>query len=77
MQDINFNTLFPKKSIDFGEDELFDVAVIGAGIVGCGIFREFCQNGAKTVLVEKANDLLESAASKGNSAILHTGFDAP
>jgi len=76
MEDINFNTLFPKKSINFSEDEIFDVAVIGAGVVGCGVFREFCQNGAKTVLVEKANDLLEGA-SKGNSAILHTGFDAP
>jgi len=76
MEDINFNTLFPKKSIDFSEDEIFDVAVIGAGVVGCAIFREFSQNGAKCLLVEKSNDLLEGA-SKGNSAILHTGFDAP
>lgn len=59
MQDINLNTLFPQKSIDFSEDEIFDVAVIGAGVVGCGVFREFCQNGAKTVLVEKDNDLLD------------------
>ncbi|MEA1914544.1 MAG: NAD(P)/FAD-dependent oxidoreductase, partial [Campylobacterota bacterium] len=38
--------------------------------------KEFSQQGAKTVLIEKENDLLEGA-SKGNSAILHTGFDAP
>jgi len=73
---INLNNLFAKKSRDFDDDEIFDVAVIGAGVVGCAIFKEFCEQGAKTVLVEKANDILEGA-SKGNSAILHTGFDAP
>ncbi|HIP30607.1 MAG TPA: FAD/NAD(P)-binding oxidoreductase [Sulfurospirillum arcachonense] len=68
--------MFPKKKLECSEDEIFDIAIIGAGVVGCGIFKEFCENGAKTVLVEKANDILEGA-SKGNSAILHTGFDAP
>ena len=76
MKPIDLNNLFPKRKIDFKEDELFDVAVIGGGVVGCAIFREFCINGAKTVLVEKENDILEGA-SKGNSALLHTGFDAP
>lgn len=76
MKNIDLNNLFSKKQRNFSDDEIFDVAVIGAGIVGCGIFKEFCQNGAKTVLVEKENDILEGA-SKGNSAILHTGFDAP
>jgi glycerol-3-phosphate dehydrogenase len=64
------------KTADFSQDEIFDVAVVGAGVVGCAIFKEFCEQGAKTLLVEKANDILEGA-SKGNSAILHTGFDAP
>ena len=68
--------MFPKKNLQASNDEIFDIAVIGAGVVGCGIFKEFCENGAKTVLVEKENDMLEGA-SKGNSAILHTGFDAP
>ena len=76
LRDINLNTIFPKKSGTFSEEEVFDVAVIGAGVVGCGIFKEFCFNGVKTILVEKSNDILEGA-SKGNSAILHTGFDAP
>ncbi len=76
MKQIDLNNLFPKKTADFNEDEIFDIAVIGAGVVGCGIFKEFCENGAKTVLIEKENDILEGA-SKGNSAILHTGFDAP
>ncbi len=76
MRDVDLNGLFLKKERDFKDDEIFDVAIIGAGVVGCAIFKEFCQNGAKSVLVEKENDILEGA-SKGNSAILHTGFDAP
>ena len=76
MKYIDLNNMFPKKKFQISEDEIFDIAVIGAGVVGCGIFKEFCENGAKTVLVEKENDILEGA-SKGNSAILHTGFDAP
>ncbi|MGE4480526.1 NAD(P)/FAD-dependent oxidoreductase [Acidocella sp.] len=55
---------------------MFDVAVVGAGVVGCAVARRFALGGAKTVLLEKGADIL-SGASKGNSAILHTGFDAP
>lgn len=54
----------------------FDVAVIGAGIVGAAIARAFTLAGARVVVLEKAVDVLDGA-SKGNSAILHTGFDAP
>lgn len=55
---------------------IHDVAVIGAGVVGCAIARRFALDGASVVVVEKALDILDGA-SKGNSAILHTGFDAP
>jgi glycerol-3-phosphate dehydrogenase len=54
----------------------YDVAIIGAGIVGCALARRFAIDGARVVLLEKAHDVLDGA-SKGNSAILHTGFDAP
>jgi glycerol-3-phosphate dehydrogenase len=54
----------------------FDVVVVGGGVVGCAIARRFALEGARVVLLEKAADLLDGA-SKGNSAILHTGFDAP
>ncbi|MFC7054221.1 NAD(P)/FAD-dependent oxidoreductase [Hansschlegelia quercus] len=53
-----------------------DIAIIGAGAVGCAAARRFALEGAKVVLLEKGADLL-SGASKANSAILHTGFDAP
>ena len=55
---------------------LYDVAIIGAGVVGCAIARSFAIRGWRTVVVEKAADILEGA-SKGNSALLHTGFDEP
>ncbi len=53
-----------------------DIAVVGGGVVGCGVVRRLALAGASTVLIEKAADILDGA-SKGNSAILHTGFDAP
>lgn len=54
----------------------FDVAVIGGGVVGLAILRHFSMAGLKCVLLERGADIL-SGASKGNSALLHTGFDAP
>jgi glycerol-3-phosphate dehydrogenase len=55
---------------------MFDVAIIGAGVVGCAIARSFSIRGWKTLVLEKSSDILEGA-SKGNSALLHTGFDEP
>jgi glycerol-3-phosphate dehydrogenase len=54
----------------------FDIAVIGGGVVGLAILRRLALAGLKCVLLEKGADIL-SGASKGNSALLHTGFDAP
>ncbi len=54
----------------------FDIIVIGGGVVGCALMRRFALAGAKALLLEKGADIL-SGASKANSAILHTGFDAP
>lgn len=53
-----------------------DVLVIGGGVVGCAIARRLTLDGASVVLAEKGPDIL-CGASKANSAILHTGFDAP
>ncbi len=58
------------------DPEIFDVVIIGTGVVGCAMARRFVLDGAKVLVLEKAADVLDGA-SKANSAILHTGFDAP
>ncbi len=52
------------------------IVIIGGGVVGCALFRRFALGGLDPLLIEAAPDLL-AGASKGNSALLHTGFDAP
>ncbi|WP_442593798.1 NAD(P)/FAD-dependent oxidoreductase [Neobacillus sp. D3-1R] len=53
-----------------------DVTVIGGGVVGTSILRELSFYDLDTMLVEKHHDVCEGA-SKANSGIVHTGFDAP
>lgn len=53
-----------------------DVVIVGAGVVGCAMARRFALEGASVAVLERSPDIL-SGASKANSAILHTGFDAP
>ena len=53
-----------------------DAAIIGGGVVGCAVARRLALAGISVILLEKSADILDGA-SKGNSAILHTGFDAP
>ena len=52
-----------------------DVVVIGAGAVGCAIARELSKYDVKVVVVDKRDDV-GGDASKSNSAIIHTGYDA-
>jgi glycerol-3-phosphate dehydrogenase len=54
---------------------LYDVAVIGAGVVGAAIARELSRFAVDTILIEARSDV-GSGTSKANTAILHTGFDA-
>ncbi len=53
----------------------FDVAVVGAGVIGSLIARELTRYNIKVALVEKCNDMA-MGTSKANSAIVHAGFDA-
>ncbi|MEV6957700.1 FAD-dependent oxidoreductase [Streptomyces sp. NPDC051207] len=56
--------------------EPYDVAVVGAGVVGCAIARRLARHpGLRVALVEAREDVGEGS-SKANTAILHTGFDA-
>jgi len=51
-----------------------DVAVVGAGVVGCAIARHLARDGASVLLLDRAADVGDGT-SKANTAILHTGFD--
>jgi glycerol-3-phosphate dehydrogenase len=51
------------------------VVVVGGGVIGCAVLREFARRGIPGILIEAEPDLGEGA-SKANSAILHTGFDS-
>lgn len=53
----------------------YDIAVIGAGVVGAAIARELSRYELRTVLLE-ARDDVGIGTSKANTAIRHTGFDA-
>jgi glycerol-3-phosphate dehydrogenase len=54
----------------------YDIAIIGAGIVGCSLAYKLSMYKLKIILLDKNYDVGE-ATSKGSSAIIHTGFDAP
>ena len=64
---------FDKKKND---DEIFDVAIVGAGVVGLAVARFCVWKGMKVVCFER-EDVVSAAASSGNSGIGCTGYDAP
>ncbi len=53
----------------------YDVAVIGAGVIGSLIARELTKYNVRVAIVEKCNDMA-MGTSKANSAIVHAGYDA-
>ncbi|MCP4400029.1 MAG: NAD(P)/FAD-dependent oxidoreductase [bacterium] len=53
-----------------------DVLIIGAGAVGVALARELSRFELHILVVDRLNDV-GGDASKSNSAIVHTGFDAP
>ena len=54
---------------------VFDVVVIGAGIVGSAIARELAGYELSVALLDARSDVGDGT-SKANTAILHTGYDA-
>ena len=50
-----------------------DVAVIGAGILGCTMARQLARYRLDVAVVEAAHDVAEGT-TKANSGIIHTGF---
>jgi L-2-hydroxyglutarate oxidase LhgO len=58
------------------DERVYDVAVIGGGVVGLAVARELAVRGKKVVLLER-EDAPAAGASSGNSGIGCTGYDAP
>lgn len=54
---------------------MYDVAIIGAGVVGSAIARELSKYQVKACVLEREEDVC-AGTSKANSAIIHAGFDA-
>lgn len=55
-------------------DGTYDVAIIGSGCIGAAIARELSKTTASVVMLEAADDVSQGA-TKGNSGIVHAGFD--
>lgn len=56
-------------------NHIYDVAIIGAGVIGCGIARELSCYELKVAVVEKEPDV-GWGTSKANSGVIHAGYDA-
>ena len=54
---------------------MYDVAIIGAGVVGCAIARELSKYRVNACVIDREEDVC-CGTSKANSAIIHAGFDA-
>lgn len=53
---------------------MFNVAIIGGGVVGGLIARQLCKHESNIVILEKENDVA-MGQSKANSGIVHGGYD--
>ena len=53
---------------------IFDVIVVGGGVVGTAIFNKLVRIGKKVALLDKASDVA-TGQSKANSALVHAGYD--
>lgn len=52
---------------------MFDITIIGGGLVGCSIARALSKYDLKVLLIEKERDV-SLGASKANSGIVHGGY---
>ena len=57
-----------------GADFMYDLAIIGAGVIGCALSYSLSAYDLRIALIEKENDLA-MGASRANTALIHAGFD--
>jgi glycerol-3-phosphate dehydrogenase len=55
------------------EGQLFDVAIVGAGVTGAAVARQLSQYDISVAVLEKYTDI-SFGVSKANSGIIHAGF---
>ena len=55
---------------------IYDTIIIGAGVVGCAAARFLSAYLADVLVLEREEDVC-AGTSKANSAIIHSGYDAP
>jgi glycerol-3-phosphate dehydrogenase len=56
-------------------DPVYDVVIVGGGVVGCAVARLLSHHDLAVAVIEAGPDV-GAGTSKANTAILHTGFDA-
>ena len=56
------------------QDGTYDVIIVGAGCIGSSIARELSKYQLSVLILEAADDVTQGA-TKGNSGIVHAGFD--
>ena len=54
---------------------MWDIVVVGAGVIGCNVARELAKYNLDICVVEKTSDIA-TGTTKANSAIVHSGHDA-
>ncbi len=55
---------------------MYDVAIIGCGVIGAATAYELSRYQLRVLILEKENDVA-MGTSRANSAIIHAGYDAP
>ena len=53
---------------------MFDVAIIGGGVIGCATAYKLSKYNLKVCVIDKENDVA-LGATRANSAIIHAGYD--
>ncbi len=53
---------------------MYDVVIVGAGIIGASVARELSRYDLKVKVLDKENDVA-NGTTKANSAIIHAGYD--
>ncbi|MEO7908844.1 MAG: FAD-dependent oxidoreductase [Roseiflexaceae bacterium] len=73
---MQFGTCNLQSAIYNLQSDTCDVLVIGGGVVGCAVLWALARYDLRVTLCEAANDVGQGI-SRANTAIAHTGFDAP